>query len=117
MNITLSPSLSELLDRLKEETSLNQSEIRRRDIVATDSDSSVLEIIEKPGRLGRLLNWIGAPAESWVDCLPLLKRLKGWGGDDHGPFVERVLQRLAQPDASAAITSGLDSADRTTRRL
>lgn len=60
---------------------------------------------------------LGAPAESWVDCLPLLERLKGWGRDDHGPFVERVLQRLAQPDASAAIISGLDSADRTTRRL
>lgn len=43
MNITLSPRLSELLGQLKEETSLNQSEIIRRALVATESDPSILE--------------------------------------------------------------------------
>ena len=43
MNITLSPRLSDLLDRLKKETTLNQSEIIRRALVATESDPAVLE--------------------------------------------------------------------------
>ncbi|MFA5508619.1 MAG: ribbon-helix-helix protein, CopG family, partial [Vulcanimicrobiota bacterium] len=43
MNITLSPRLSDLLARLKKETTLNQSEIIRRALVATESDPAVLE--------------------------------------------------------------------------